>query len=94
MTTRRTPAQRLLLGVISLYQGARAGHLSPCRFIPSCSAYAREAVEVHGAVRGTILAARRLLRCHPGGAHGVDLVPLPAGSAETARSSVSTRGVQ
>ncbi len=47
-----------------------------CRFEPSCSNYAIEALRVHGAVKGTILAAWRILRCHPFGAHGYDPVPL------------------
>ena len=47
-----------------------------CRFMPSCSDFAREAVIQHGVVRGTWLAARRLLRCHPLGASGFDPVPL------------------
>jgi len=46
-----------------------------CRFFPSCSAYALEAITVHGAVRGSWLAVRRLLRCHPWNAGGVDHVP-------------------
>jgi uncharacterized protein len=46
-----------------------------CRFFPSCSAYALEAITVHGAVKGTWLAARRLARCHPWNAGGVDHVP-------------------
>ena len=46
-----------------------------CRFFPSCSAYALEAVTVHGAVKGTWLAARRLGHCHPWNAGGVDHVP-------------------
>lgn len=46
-----------------------------CRFFPSCSAYALEAVTVHGAVKGSWLAARRLGRCHPWNAGGVDHVP-------------------
>ena len=46
-----------------------------CRYYPSCSAYALEAVRVHGAVRGLALAARRLLRCHPFTDGGVDYVP-------------------
>ncbi|MET3810469.1 membrane protein insertion efficiency factor YidD [Arthrobacter sp. UYEF3] len=46
-----------------------------CRFFPSCSAYALEAITVHGAVKGCWLAVRRLLRCHPWNAGGVDHVP-------------------
>jgi putative membrane protein insertion efficiency factor len=47
-----------------------------CRFLPSCSDYAREAVVRHGVLRGSWLAARRLSRCHPLGASGFDPVPL------------------
>ena len=46
-----------------------------CRYYPSCSAYALRAVEVHGAVKGSWLAARRLLRCHPWALGGYDPVP-------------------
>jgi uncharacterized protein len=46
-----------------------------CRYYPSCSAYALEAVTVHGSVRGSWLAVRRVLRCHPWAAGGVDQVP-------------------
>jgi putative membrane protein insertion efficiency factor len=46
-----------------------------CRFVPTCSEYAMEAVERHGAIRGLWLALRRLLRCHPFARAGVDLVP-------------------
>ncbi|BCT78325.1 hypothetical protein SCMU_41670 [Sinomonas cyclohexanicum] len=46
-----------------------------CRFFPSCSAYALEAVTVHGAVRGSYLAVHRLLRCHPWNPGGIDHVP-------------------
>ena len=46
-----------------------------CRFVPTCSEYAMEAVERYGALRGTWLAVQRLLRCQPFGRSGVDLVP-------------------
>lgn len=46
-----------------------------CRFYPSCSCYAEEAIEVHGAVKGSYLAARRILRCHPWHDGGFDPVP-------------------
>jgi uncharacterized protein len=75
MTDRLSP-QRALLGLIKAYQGVRAGRPSPCRFYPSCSCYAAEAIETHGAFHGGILAARRILRCHPFGTSGVDLVPI------------------
>lgn len=48
---------------------------SNCRFYPSCSHYAQEAVEAHGALRGSYLAARRVLRCHPFHEGGYDPVP-------------------
>lgn len=68
-------AARGLIAAVRTYQLARAGRPSGCRFLPSCSEYAIEAVEGHGAVHGATLAARRLLRCHPWGGHGVDPVP-------------------
>ncbi|MGH9088708.1 MAG: membrane protein insertion efficiency factor YidD [Acidimicrobiales bacterium] len=71
-------SQRSVLAVLRAYQAARAGRVSPCRFYPSCSAYAIEAVERHGALWGAVLAVRRLARCHPLGGHGVDLVPVGA----------------
>ena len=68
-------SRRILLVVIHLYQAARMGRPSPCRFIPSCSAYGEEAVTEHGAFRGAILTVKRIARCRPGGGSGVDLVP-------------------
>lgn len=68
----------LLLAVLDLYRLAARPFLPPaCRFHPSCGDYAKEAVETHGVLRGSVLAARRLARCHPFGPHGVDLVPAP-----------------
>lgn len=73
---------RILIGVIRFYQTA-ISPLSPpsCRYTPSCSAYAREAIEVHGAMSGGWLAVKRILRCHPWGRHGYDPVPRPGDSA-------------
>ena len=66
---------RLALALIRLYQLARTGRVSPCRFTPTCSQYAMEAVEHHGARHGLALTARRLGRCRPGGPSGYDPVP-------------------
>lgn len=71
--------QRVLVGAITAYQTARGGRPSPCRFWPTCSSYAKEAIELHGAARGAWLALRRVLRCHPFGGSGVDPVPAGAG---------------
>lgn len=58
--------KRFLLALIRFYRGAVSPFTAPsCRFIPSCSQYALEAVEKYGAIRGSVLAARRLARCHP-----------------------------
>ncbi|MDZ7677620.1 MAG: membrane protein insertion efficiency factor YidD [Acidimicrobiales bacterium] len=74
-SARRSAPTRALLGLVRTYQHLRAGRPSPCRFFPSCSSYALEALETHGAGRGTWLATRRICRCHPWGGHGIDLVP-------------------
>ena len=70
-----SPAARALLKALDLYQRISAGRVSACRFYPSCSNYAKEAIETHGAGRGGVMALRRVLRCRPFGPHGVDLVP-------------------
>jgi len=73
------PLARPMLGIVRLYQGLHAGRPSPCRFYPTCSAYAEEAIERHGAWRGGRMTLRRLSRCHPLGGRGIDLVPLEVG---------------
>ena len=70
-----SPVARALRSGVRAYQAARAGRPSPCRFTPSCSAYAVEALEVHGAARGSWLAVRRVSRCRPLGGKGWDPVP-------------------
>lgn len=61
---------------IHLYRWLISPLLAPrCRFLPTCSAYALEALARHGAWRGTLLTVRRVLRCHPWGGHGYDPVP-------------------
>lgn len=65
----------LLLGLVRLYQACLSPFLpSACRFTPTCSAYAAEALRKHGALRGTHLSLRRLFRCHPFGPFGYDPV--------------------
>ncbi|AGL15237.1 membrane protein insertion efficiency factor YidD [Actinoplanes sp. N902-109] len=65
-----------MLAAIRFYQREISSHRpAVCRFEPSCSQYAAEAIEKHGAGRGVLLAARRLARCRPGGRRGSDPVP-------------------
>jgi len=71
---------------IRAYQVLFAWTPSSCRYYPSCSAYAIEAIETHGVSRGAWLAVRRILRCHPWRAGGVDPVPpRPAGEEMSRR---------
>jgi putative membrane protein insertion efficiency factor len=69
------PVARAEIALVRLYQLARGGHPSPCRYLPSCSQYATEALARHGALRGSWLAARRIGRCHPWGGYGADPIP-------------------
>ena len=66
-----------LVRMVDWYQRAFEGRPSPCRFTPSCSSYAREALLVHGTGRGLWLTLRRLVRCRPLGPSGFDPVPEP-----------------
>jgi putative membrane protein insertion efficiency factor len=68
--------RKLLMWIIRGYQLAVSPMLGPrCRFYPSCSCYAHTAIERHGALRGSWLAVRRVLRCHPFREGGYDPVP-------------------
>jgi hypothetical protein len=71
------PAPSRFVRAVDWYQRAMEGRPSPCRFTPSCSSYAREALTVHGTRRGLWLTARRLVRCRPFGPSGFDPVPEP-----------------
>ena len=71
----RPTSTRALLSLVRAYQLARSGRPTGCRYLPSCSEYAVEAIDRHGAGRGTWLAVRRLSRCGPWGGHGIDPVP-------------------
>jgi uncharacterized protein len=96
----------VLMALIRVYQMTVSPLLGPvCRFYPSCSHYGYEAIARHGAIYGTYLTLRRLLRCHPWNPGGVDLVPRegerprwsshwapvdPAGPADTTGITPST----
>jgi uncharacterized protein len=78
MTLRALP-QRMLITLVRGYRLLLSPWLgSQCRFLPTCSAYALEALQAHGAAGGSYLAARRVLRCHPWCAGGHDPVPSAA----------------
>lgn len=75
---RRSVPQAIVLATLRAYKTVVSPLVPPaCRFHPTCSAYAGEAIERHGLARGALLAAKRLLRCHPFSPGGIDLVPEP-----------------
>jgi putative membrane protein insertion efficiency factor len=71
---------KLIVALVHAYQLGRSGRPTGCRYVPTCSEYAVEAITVHGSVRGSAMAARRLLRCAPWGGHGFDPVPVGGSS--------------
>ena len=87
--------KRLLLRALGYYQRAISPALPPrCRFHPSCSAYAAEAISVHGAGRGSWLAIRRILKCAPWHPGGIDLVPPARSTSPRATPPAPTRAPQ
>ncbi|WP_446830700.1 membrane protein insertion efficiency factor YidD [Candidatus Foliamicus sp.] len=77
----------IAIKLIRAYQLCISPYLGPrCRFQPTCSQYALEAIEVHGLLRGIGMSARRLLRCHPLGPSGWDPIPQPDAEVDRAPS--------
>jgi hypothetical protein len=75
------PARLALLGLIRVYRVTLSGWLGgQCRFYPTCSHYAEDAIRMHGALRGTLMAAWRIARCGPFTRGGVDHAPAPTRS--------------
>ncbi|MFO8046671.1 MAG: membrane protein insertion efficiency factor YidD [Halomonas sp.] len=71
----------LMIGLVKVYQVTLSPLLGPrCRFWPSCSHYTVEAIQVHGPLRGGLMAVGRIVACHPGGKGGID--PVPGGPSE------------
>ncbi len=82
---------RVLMAAVTSYRRFVSPLLPPrCRFEPSCSAYALEALQVHGAARGLWLATARIARCHPFNPGGYDPVPPCGGSGKPSRTGAGT----
>jgi len=94
------PAQHILLFAVGCYRrtlspalGALFGPGGGCRFTPTCSVYAADAVRIHGALAGSWLAVKRICRCHPWGGSGLDPVQATKSGGNQPRSGVAAAGL-
>ncbi len=72
----QNPIKRFLILIVRFYQYSISPYTpASCRYTPTCSQYAIEALQRHGVIKGGWLALKRILRCHPWGGHGYDPVP-------------------
>ena len=92
MAPRKSPGAALLRGFVRFYQYFISPLTGPnCRYAPTCSEYAMEALEKHGALKGTWLTLRRLSRCHPLGGSGYDPVPEDTRTSITNTAAMAPR---
>jgi putative membrane protein insertion efficiency factor len=92
--TAGAPARLLLIGLVRAYRATLSGWLgSQCRFYPTCSRYAEDAIRTHGALRGALMAGWRIARCGPFTDGGVDHVP-PARVATRAFDGAAREGAR
>ena len=89
----REAAAAVLLAPVHLWRMTIVFRQPRCRYYPSCSTYALGAVRLHGPLRGSVLAAGRVLRCHPWSPGGIDHVP-PARTPSPSTSSTSSNGAR
>lgn len=76
MATSHSLGEKILIKLLRLYQVAISPMIGPrCRFTPTCSCYGIEAIKTHGALKGSWLTLKRILKCHPLNAGGYDPVP-------------------
>jgi putative membrane protein insertion efficiency factor len=87
IATLRRGLVAVLLAPVHLWRATAVFRQPRCRYYPSCSTYAVGALREHGPLRGSSLAARRLLRCHPWSVGGIDPVPTSVASARRERPS-------
>jgi hypothetical protein len=92
------PAQHILVSALRAYRWTISpaqififGPAGSCRFTPTCSQYAVEAVQARGALAGTLLAAKRICRCHPWGGCGHDPVPEAEGGRQKAEIGIAAK---